>query len=369
MNSAKQQRNKSVEALRGLGCLCVFFHHCQFPNIVYWAITMFFMLSGALLTRSEMNKTAQRSCTELRPVAYACKSIKKLYPLHIVFTLVALALQLYWGRHDTVAFDVSLTAKQLAANVLLIQSWIPDAKYYWSLNNVSWYLSTIAFLYFLFPFVFRIIGRYKSKAPAFLCMAGLLALQYFLAARHEDINRFLVALFNLPEDSTLLNWIYYISPLFRSIDFLIGCNLGYILSQPSQHSSKIAVYSIDVMCVLLFVIAARTYRGSSEHLSILPFQRGPLFTPFCIFFISSFVINRGLISRVLTNRFTLFMGNISAEFYLVHLQIITCMYRILTRVTLAFEYRLFIVCIVSAALSTVFCLVWTKFTSKIKVFQ
>jgi len=366
MHGTKVKRDNSIQALRGLGCLGVFLNHCQFPNIAYWTLTMFFMLSGMLLTRTELTKPEEMRCSRANPFAYTHKRIRKLYPLHIVFTLFVLVLHLYWGRHDFNSIDFSLMARQTLANILLIQSWIPNPVYYWSMNDVSWYLSTAVFLYFSFPFLLRLIGKYKSKTAAHACIVGLLFIQYFLAYHHEEINRFFVSLFRMPENTILLNWIYNISPFYRLIDFFIGCNLGYILSQPQKDISSLKVHSIDILCVALFWLAIYAYRGGSATLSVLSFQRGPLFTPFCIFFISSFALHKGFISRLFTNRVSVFMGNISAEFYLVHFPVITCVSRICARFAMSFEISLILVTMISAVLSISFSLIWRNYFSKRK---
>ena len=47
-------------------------------------------------------------------------------------------------------------------NILLIQSWIPFSDVNTSLNGVTWFLSTMSFLYFIFPFIKKAIEKKKT---------------------------------------------------------------------------------------------------------------------------------------------------------------------------------------------------------------
>ena len=350
----------SLQALRGLACMSVFFHHCQFPNIVYWAVSLFFVLSGFFSVYSDKASGFKSDRNISNPFRYSVSRIKKLYPLHVAITFFFLLLTLYWSRKSFCAEDLTTLAIQFILSIFLLQSLIPNVNYHWCLNTVSWYLSTLFFVFLLYPVLRKKFQKYKSITPALISIIILVITQYVLAYFHEPINRFIANILLFPEGENIMPWIYYVSPFFRSIDFMIGCNLAYIITSSKAPVSKTYAYTVDILCVLLFILAAAAYRSSDTVFSVLSFQRGPLFTPFVICIILSFYYNSGIISRVFTNRFTILIGNISAEFYLIHYAVIICMYRIADRFPINFEQKLITVTIVSAVLSLILSLVWRK---------
>jgi len=46
---------------------------------------------------------------------------------------------------------------ELGLNITLLQTWFPYAPINVSLNGVAWYLSVTLFLYFMFPYIARLI--------------------------------------------------------------------------------------------------------------------------------------------------------------------------------------------------------------------
>ena len=41
-----KKRMDSMQALRFLACLCIFAHHCYITEMVYWGVSVFFVMSG-----------------------------------------------------------------------------------------------------------------------------------------------------------------------------------------------------------------------------------------------------------------------------------------------------------------------------------
>ncbi len=83
------------------------------------------------------------------------KRMNTLYPLHTVMMAAALPFAaVYLIRHLSLKMTVLLIA-EIIANITLMQSWIPNADFYFSLNSVSWYVSVALSLYFMFPVVLK----------------------------------------------------------------------------------------------------------------------------------------------------------------------------------------------------------------------
>ena len=130
---------------------------------------------------------------------YLFRRFSKFYPLHWVclaaWILLAMMSSMQIG-------DV----KTFLANVLLIQSWIPDSKFYFSFNGISWYLSNTIFFAAVFPFIIKLIINRSGKVNIIFCCiwASLYAAVCLIVPEH------------------LRHAILYINPLVRLADFIVG---------------------------------------------------------------------------------------------------------------------------------------------------
>jgi len=104
----------------------------------------------------------------------------------------------------------------------LLQAWNINEEIYFSMNGVSWYLSVCVFLYFCFPWILKVIEKYRNRKIANIAMimtwGGQIIISYFLS---------ILPVSDLLRDS-FIHWGVYICPLMRFGDFFIGCNLGYL---------------------------------------------------------------------------------------------------------------------------------------------
>ena len=124
--------------------------------------------------------------------------------MHWLLLLVAVPLMFYGGSH------IIKTLCLLGVNASLLQSWIPVPTIYFCGNAVSWYLSdTLAFVA-IFPFILKwmLFGSKRSK----ILVASSTAVIYILFWIY------------LPQDYT--HRFFYISPIFRVIDYMVGMVAG-----------------------------------------------------------------------------------------------------------------------------------------------
>lgn len=338
----------SIQTLRFLACLCIFSHHCYIYDNVFWGVEIFFVLSGFLMAYSYYPRPA----LDRRPIAslrFAAKKVKKLYPLHILTMLPILALAIYAQE------DKTYVLTGLIENVLLIQAWSPD--YAISLNGVAWYLSVCAFLYFMFPCILACLRSYRSRSTAFIACGVLFVIEFTAASSAMPLGKLIYgADTDFPKYT---EWFGYISPVFRLLDFAVGCNVGYIFLTRGEDEfrDKKALATAEIICAALFVAAVFTAKSES-FLSANEYSRGFLYLPFACAVVYLFADGKGAIPRLLTNRVTVYLGNISACFFLIHQDIIRITYMLLDRFYHSMaHYRLilFVVCgVVSVALSAAY---------------
>ncbi|MEU0270817.1 acyltransferase [Streptomyces sp. NPDC006307] len=123
--------------------------------LVHWAfgpglvgVTFFFILSGFVLAWSARPGD--------KVVAFWRRRFARIYPVHLVTALLALAL----------AFTVlpvlePAGSKEVAANLLLLSSW--KIEWWQALNPVSWSLVCEAFFYACFPALYAVLRRLGAR--------------------------------------------------------------------------------------------------------------------------------------------------------------------------------------------------------------
>lgn len=164
------------------------------------AVCFFFVLSGFVLSYGYGHKISNR---EITYKDFLLGRMIKVYPLHWLTLPIG-----FWITRNAFL----QTAPYLPANVLLLQSLIPNRLSYFSGNGVSWFLSTTVLLYMLFPFLWKICSR--STIQWNIVLYGILII-------------FRCLLETVMPENIKTDWLY-INPLVRWMDFTIGI-ITYLL--------------------------------------------------------------------------------------------------------------------------------------------
>ena len=145
--TAGDGKAQSLQALRGLAFAGIFLGHFYYFGWTPVSVSVFFVLSGFLLTLRTGGASTHTGLKE--NISSAWNRIRKLYPLHLVLMVICIPLTIYRAGY----FDPMDILIKVVCNVFLIQSLVPNADIAASLNGVSWYLSTILILYIIFPYL------------------------------------------------------------------------------------------------------------------------------------------------------------------------------------------------------------------------
>lgn len=204
---------KSLTSLRFFFALIIFMHHFiwgserMFPEGGVLAVTFFFILSGFVLAYSYRDRFLSGDYSKK---TFWIGRVSKLYPLH--FLCFGIAFILAW---KAMSLSLLLVAP---INLALLQSWIPLRSIYFSYNAVSWFSSDMLFFYLMFPCL--VVGLSKMK----LHRIGIWSIAIFV---------FYIILTKLiPAD--LVYAIFYINPLIRLLDFMLGIILFLIFENFKQ---------------------------------------------------------------------------------------------------------------------------------------
>lgn len=346
----KQGRIGSLDAVRAFACLSVMFFHMHLVLFGHMGVALFFVMSGFLSVYNHFDAADTGHITLKGSAAYARGKLIKLYPLYLLTLLIPLAVQLYSALNGLVPMkEVGL--KTLSC-VLLIQAWIPKNGYYFALNGPAWYLSSVAFSYFVFAYMLRGIKKLRSTRGALAAMLAIWLAQIALGFAAEGVY----ARFGAAEQtlqSEFMNWFTYISPVFRLGDFAFGGCVAYIFLHCDTSRASGAVWTAAELGAIALLAAVELGFENAA----LPFNDTAAFLPACAAVVYTFAVGRGHISRLLTNRVTKYISGISTEVFLTHAVVILACATALDRLPTAFETKQLIYVVLVPALSLAAALV------------
>lgn len=296
----------SLEALRGIFAMMIFLHHLGLFGAGGDAgVSFFIVLSGFVLSAGYGDRLRSGG---LKPGEFLRRRLRRFWPLHVTGFVAAL-----------VAGGMALTAATpliWGANLLMIQSWIPLERFYFSCDAPSWCLSDLVFCYAMFPFLCRRM-REMSLRCRMLVATGLLML-YFTAV-------------NVVPESLRVGLIY-ISPLFRLADFLLGMALWEMFNAVCGRVTAVGprmvvLTAAESVAVALFVGAVAVSRDVAEKYVLASYWWLPVAVVIGLFALTE-RCGSGLIGRVLRFRLFLKFGSLSFAFYMLHVPVITAWRRI-----------------------------------------
>lgn len=255
----------------------------------YIGVTFFFILSGFILTYSynslfQSEKISRQKFLFLR--------FARIYPTHLLLLILAICMN---------PFSVHSFAP-LITNALLLQSTVPSEQFYFSFNAVSWSISSEYIFYLLFPF-FIVIPQKKL----FKIMLSWLITTIFLILISLNYNFLINA-----------HWFFYIFPGTRLLDFLTGILLAkafmadksIIRTQPNWIFHLAEPLSIFLLIFFVYIALKQNipqvYRFDLFY--ILPMS----------LVILTFAYEKGFLSKLLTSRIFVFLGEISFAIYMFH---------------------------------------------------
>ena len=271
-------------------------------------VSFFFVLSGFILTHVYTSKPMLSYGSFLRA------RFARLWPVHLAATLLLFltvpAISLTYDGPGI--FDKWIV---LGFNLSLLHSAFPFLSYIFSWNAVSWSISTEFFFYAAFPFLLRNLEttwHWKVLGSAALCIlfiAGLAAAGIQLSS--PDVNKLTAVAAT------------YGSPITRIFEFSLGMACWAIWHKHIRNWSFSALVwtilelaSLALCAVAILVIYPGIMKSLSRWVLLYGHPAGSFWVfPFVVM---AFATGRGAISRLLSTRALVFLGEISFSIYMLH---------------------------------------------------
>jgi len=255
-------------------------------------VLVFYILSGFIISYS-FNRHQENGIFGY--FDFMVFRISRLFPVHI---LTLLSFIFFFGVY--LNFD-AVPPLSLLSNIFLMHAFIPQAEYYFGFNSVSWSISCELFFYVAFCFLVRL----KSKYLVILLLIILVLIIHSLITPPTELSQ---------------HWLFYINPIFRLPDFIIGMLLCRIYFSTSFSPSTTIGNIMELTSIALLGI---TVYISSNFISDMNLRFDLFFIPAMASIVMAFSYNSGLLSRVLSHPFMMLLGEASFSFYMIHWIIIS----------------------------------------------
>ncbi len=277
-------------------------------------VSFFFVLSGFILTFVYPSLSQGRNIRNF----YVAR-VARIWPAHFMAFLLVLFLipsegWVLEGKHQ---WQIGFI------NLFLLHGWIPVPTSYFSFNWVSWSISTEAFFYLAFPFLIcRLDCSWRWKllctaafVVATLCLTTFLRLPPFNAANLSVVTA---------------HGLAYISPFARILEFVFGMavatlclrwrTLRIVSSSPAWLWTMCEVLAISFALTSICCVPQLVGTLFDERRYYAFEVYGKSCGSFLAFglLIGVLSFERGMLSRILSLRLLVLLGEISYSVYLVH---------------------------------------------------
>jgi len=292
--------------------MMVFVHHLVFvlegdSDILKWLYTnvfaegfigvnFFFILSGFILAYNYQEKLNRKVKSKYD---FYIARLARIFPLHLLTFGLAIPLMLpsfftgnkiYWGI-------------KFMANLTLTQSFIPVKSVYLTFNRPAWSISDEAFFYLVFPFLIYLISpKNKIKfSSTFWLSVSLLIIPILMIVVPENFQ----------------HQLFYVNPLIRITDFILGILLFNFSKKINKNHFQLNYTLLEISSIFILIVFFHL------HSSVpLVFRFSFYYWIPMSFFILIFSFQSGVVSKILSHRILILLGEISFGFYMFHYLVI-----------------------------------------------
>lgn len=331
----------ALTSLRFFAALLVFIDHFILKahaldwslSLGYIAMTFFFMLSGFVLTYAYHGAFANAKTTKFK---FYIGRLARIWPLHILCLVIVIPFALpAFAENFRHAFFF------LIVNILLLHDFVPHSATLF--NEPSWSISAEMFFYLCFPFLVTLAVKRKNIFNfilfGYLTLLAVIAF-LFSANSHSSLDHNI----SLLGTHISLAGLFYVFPLTRLLDFMFGIFLffSYQRFDKAAISGKICTY-FEFFAILFL---ATMYLIHPLVPQLIQFDL--LYLPAVFMMLFVFALEKGALSRLLSNRRMILLGEASFAFYMLQIPVHSLLQASLVDNLVLFQATHFIVLLVGA---------------------
>lgn len=249
-----------------------------------YGVSYFFVLSGFIMIVAYGNND------KIDSAEYLKNRFARIYPMVVLSVLPYFLIAL---KSDRVTYsDVFL-------NLTTLQSWIPGKAT--AGNYPLWSITVEVFFYLCFPLLYN--RFYKKESLTTICITIIAVLLLSIGLQHYLLYSSVLDRFKGTEVSHDL--VYYF-PLMHLGQFMAGSlgGLFYLKYHGAKRNYDLPILVCFVLLLLLLKFPVLDYHNGALAIVFVPM----------IYFLSA---NTGLITKILSNKILVFLGEISFAIYLL----------------------------------------------------
>ena len=287
---------KSLQSWRFFFALLIFLHHSAWnlPAFGSFPVSFFLILSGFVLMKSWGDRISTMTFK-----SFFSRRFLRIYPTYLLCLVFALIVSICIAR--------PIDWIKTIPSFVMLQAWFPEKAIYFGGNSVSWYVSVIVFCYAVFPFLARVLKKMPDLVFIPVCLYLCACLVIPKSCQHAFL---------------------YISPLFRSVDFILGMWLYECIENGRLREVKKSIVGLRTslklileagaffICLLAIVLSLRF----ENAFTLAAFWWCPSLLIIAVFYIMDG--DPGPLTRLLQNKVFVLLGAISYAFYLLHISIL-----------------------------------------------
>ena len=253
-------------------------------------VEILFLISGFLMAYNYFNTTTDY--TLLCGSKIILKKLPRFYPIHVITFLLQLFFVATW-------YNKSLNYKFSIGtlNLSLQHAWFKSTEF--SFNNVSWFLSSLIFCYFITP---SLIGFIKNTKNLLIPFLSIFTIRLFI--EHITIT-----------EPRYIGIDLHCNPFVQSLNYSLGYILGVYFIQKTTFNTFLKQKTSASYISLLQILITIFYLLSCYYLN--SFYR-IFFVVLTLPLIYVFAIDRGAFAKLSNIKPIKFLENITLEIFMFH---------------------------------------------------
>lgn len=304
---ASSERITSISGIKALALILIFGWHAgllKAPDLGSRMCELFFVCSGIL---EALNHHGSYAYTLDEALSFFKRKLRSVYPAYIVSFFLASGL----GALGLMKWTITGNTIAAVMNLLMMQPWFFNLRF--SFNGVSWFIADLMLCYLITPMVSCCLMRRESSAKASVLRVYLLPIGALL---------FIRLLLQIAEFKGVVSINNHTFPLSRMLEysmaFVVGSAIraqgGAFRMAPSSLKGQAIDSILEVSSMSLYIIAIAALDGF--------WCVRPICVTLSILFVCSFVVSRGVVSKLLSIKPFEVFSTIQLPFYFFHQLII-----------------------------------------------
>lgn len=276
----------------------------NFVNEFHIGVTIFFVLSGFLITYRYYNKIIAGDFNLLQ---YIKNRVARIYPMYFILTSITFLFVLWRG--DFKEYGIFQQLFLYLSNITFLKGFFNDLKF--TLIAQGWSLTVEECFYFSAPIILMLVS--KRKFYFFLLPILILLWGFIMVLTIGKLN-----IFGLFEDFKFMLIYTFFG---RCIEFFVGIALALIILKNKDFflvkKTYLALLGIIICIVWLGLIKGDEKSGLRQPLGI--FINNFILPINISLFFWGLITEKTLINKFLSTKVMVILGKSSFIFYLIHM--------------------------------------------------